>query len=771
MLHTTLFDRRRPERQALRLGTGLGPHLSASLCALVALSGLFAAPASAQLELRPGPHSSSRALSGAASASVTTPRVTAELVALAPQGVGPGQPLWLGLSLRHQPGWHTYWKNPGDSGLPTQLSWQLPAGLSAGEIDWPVPHKIRIGQLANLGYENTVLLPVPVQVSRDWRATGDTLPVRLHAQWLVCREECIPEQADLALDVPVAGSTAAQAPAFAAARAAQPQALKGEHSARVAGQTLSLRIAGLPAAWRGQALELFPEDAEVLDIAAPSPARWDGAVWTTEVPLSAQRSSSPGQLTVVLPSPQAGSPAYRAQLSVQGEWPPVAAPSAVSPALSAALAANQATAARPEPLPASTPVGPLAWALALLGALVGGLVLNLMPCVFPVLAIKLLGFSRHSGADGARALRLQGLAYTTGVVLSFAALGGLMLALRAGGAQLGWGFQLQSPWVVAGLAALFTVIGLNLAGVFEFGHWLPSRVASAQARHPVADAAWSGVLAVAIASPCTAPFMGASLGFAVALPALQALAIFVALGLGMALPYLAVALLPGLSDGLARRLPKPGAWMQTFRQLMAFPMFGTVAWLVWVLGQQSGIDGAGSLLALLVALSALAWALSRPGAGRLGLSAVSAALLLWLGWALGPNLNPPPEAAPSAARNADAPAASGWAPWSEARAQALVAEGRPVFIDFTAAWCVTCQVNKRGTLANAALLKDMADQRVALLRADWTRQDPAITQALKALGRSGVPVYVVLRPGQAPVVLSELLSVAEVRQALALPPT
>ncbi|MDD0811304.1 protein-disulfide reductase DsbD family protein [Curvibacter sp. RS43] len=758
MPHTTLFDRLRARLRGAPLGTALA--LSAWL---------LTAPAVAQLDLRPGAHSPARALQNAASASVTTPRVQAELVALAPQGVGPGQPLWLGLSITHQPGWHTYWKNPGDSGLPTQLSWQLPAGLSAGEIEWPVPHKIRIGQLANLGYEGTVLLPVPVQVARHWQGQGGAVPIRLHAEWLVCRQECIPEQADLALDLPVAGSTAAQAPAFAAARAALPQALSGPHSARVDGQTLSVRIAGLPATWRGQPLTLFPEEPEVLDIAAPSAARWDGAVWTAEVPLSAQRSSSPGQLGLVLPSPQAGGVAYRAQVSVQGEWPAVAAANTVSPALSAALAANQSAANTAAPsAPAATPVGALAWALALLGALVGGLVLNLMPCVFPVLAIKLLSFSRHSGAEGARALRLQGLAYTGGVVLSFAALGALMLALRAGGAQLGWGFQLQSPWVVAALAALFTVIGLNLAGLFEFGAWLPSRLASAQARHPVADAALSGVLAVAIASPCTAPFMGASLGFAVALPAAQALAIFVALGLGMALPYLAVAVLPGLSQVLAQRLPRPGAWMETFRQLMAFPMFGTVAWLVWVLGQQSGIDGAGSLLGLLVALSALAWALNRPGRSRLYLSGLCAALLLWLAWVLGPNLNLAPEAPVGSASPS---AESGWSPWSEARAQALLAEGRPVFIDFTAAWCVTCQVNKRGTLANPALLKDMADQRVALLRADWTRQDPTITQALKALGRSGVPVYVVLRPGQAPVVLSELLSVGEVRQALALPNT
>ncbi|MBV5293989.1 MAG: thioredoxin family protein [Curvibacter lanceolatus] len=738
---------------------------------LGAASLLLPATAPAQIELRTGAGAGRPALSSPAAppSSVSTPRVRAELLALAPQGVGPGQPLWLGLQITHQPEWHTYWKNPGDSGLPTQLSWQLPAGLSAGEIAWPVPHKIRIGALANLGYEGTVLLPVPVTVAPGWSAASGTLPIRLKASWLVCRQECIPEEAELGLDLPVGSSTAASLPAFEAARAAQPQALAGaaasQSAAQVSADGLSLRIAGLPAAWRGQPLNLYPETPEMLDIAAPAESRWDGDTWVTRVPLSAQRSGQASQIAVVLQREGTALPAWRVELPVRGDWPatPVAGKVEVSPALSAALAANQAAA---QAAPATESGTGSAWLPALLGALLGGLILNLMPCVFPVLAIKLLGFSRHSGEHGARHLRLQGLAYTGGVVLSFLALGALMLALRAGGAQLGWGFQLQSPGVVAALAALFTLVGLNLAGVFEFGAWLPSGLASVQARHPVIDAGLSGVLAVAIASPCTAPFMGASLGFAVALPAAQALAIFAALGLGMALPYLAVALVPGLSHGLARRLPRPGPWMVVFRQLMAFPMFGTVAWLVWVLGQQSGIDGAGALLALLVALSATVWALTLRHRARLVLGAAFAALLLWLGWSLGPQVTHLAEPTPSSAQ-ADAT----WAPWSEAQVQSLVAQGRPVFIDFTAAWCVTCQVNKRSTLSNPALLADMAQNKVALLRADWTRQDPAITTALRALGRSGVPVYVAYRPGQPPQVLSELLSVRDVRQALNLPGT
>jgi thiol:disulfide interchange protein DsbD len=318
--------------------------------------------------------------------------------------------------------------------------------------------------------------------------------------------------------------------------------------------------------------------------------------------------------------------------------------------------------------------------------------------------------------------------------------------------------------MVALLAVLFTLIGLNLAGVFEFGHFLPSRVASLQARHPVPDAFLSGVLAVAIASPCTAPFMGASIGFAIGLPAWQALLVFAAIGVGMALPYLAASFVPAI----ANLLPRPGAWMDTFRRLMAFPMFATVVWLVWVLGQQSGIDGAGALLALLVALAALVWALTLRGTPRLVLGGVLAAALVALVLTLGPSVTRVEDipAVSTAAPSGGVPGER-WQPWSTDKVQQLVASGRPVFVDFTAAWCVTCQYNKKTTLANGAVLADLDKRNVALLRADWTRRDPAITAALAQLGRSGVPVYVFYAPGRAPVVLTEVLGVQEVRSAIA----
>ena len=319
--------------------------------------------------------------------------------------------------------------------------------------------------------------------------------------------------------------------------------------------------------------------------------------------------------------------------------------------------------------------------------------------------------------------------------------------------------------MVAGLAARFTLIALNLAGVFELGHFLPSSVASLQARHPVADSFLTGVLAVAVASPCTAPFMGASLGLTATLPAPQALAVFAALGLGLALPYLAASFVPAV----ARALPRPGAWMDTFRKLMAFPMLATVVWLVWVLGQQSGIDGAGALLILLVGLAMVVWALSLAGRARWWMGSVSIAAMALLVWAFAPQVTTVAStAAPAtAASSAEAAAGTGWQPWAPGAAEQIVATGRPVFVDFTAAWCVTCQYNKKTTLANADVLADLQARNVALLRADWTRRDPAITAALTALGRSGVPVYVFYRPGKPPVVLTEVLSVDEVRATIA----
>jgi thiol:disulfide interchange protein len=685
------------------------------------------------------------AVTVAQTATVRTDEVRAELVAHAPQGLAAGQPVWLGLAIEHAPHWHTYWKNPGDSGLPTTLTWQLPAGVTAGEIAWPTPTRLPVGPLVNYGYEGKLLLPVPLTLPADFKA--DALNVKLSAQWLVCKDVCIPQQGEFALRVPAQASTAGHAAAFAAAWAAQPKDAASAARAELVDDAKALRVAvgDLPEAWRGKELAFFAETAGVIEHAAKVAGRWDGATWRADVPISAQRFESPAQMYAVLTTPGVAAGA-RVNLAIAGAWPAMAA--AATPALQPPADAAAA------PVAAAAPFG---LGLALLFAFVGGALLNLMPCVFPILSLKVLGFAGH--AHSRRSLVGGGIAYSAGVVLSFVALAGLLIALKSGGEQIGWGFQLQSPGFVAALAVLFTVIALNLAGLFEFGSILPSSAASMRLRHPMADSFLTGVLAVAVASPCTAPFMGAALGFAFTLPAAQALLVFATLGAGMALPYLAMCAWPGL----ARAMPKPGAWMATFKSVMAFPMLATVVWLTWVLGQQTGIDGAASLLGVLVALAFALWAWGRVDSergARVVWSGIGVVLLgLSLAWAL-----------PTWREAQAAPAADSatWQPWSAERVAALQAEGRTVFVDFTAAWCVTCQVNKRTTLGDARLLADVQTRKVALLRADWTRRDAGISNELARLGRNGVPVYAIYRPGQAtPTLLPELLTVQTVLNALA----
>ena len=683
----------------------------------------------------------------AASTVVTTEQVRAELVAHAPEGITPGKPVWLGLQIEHQPHWHTYWKNPGDSGLPTTLAWQLPVGVTAGEIAWPTPKKLPVGPLMNYGYEGRLLLPVPVSVGQAF--AGNTLDIKLTAQWLVCKDVCIPQQGEFALSLPVQASTAMHSAAFDAARAALPQPAAGATASAElidAAKTLRVTVRGLPAALQGRELAFFAETPGVVDPSARHTARWEGGTWQAQVPISAQRFESPAQMQAVLLAPGAVA-GTQIGFAIAGAWPALVAPTAAIE--SAAV------------LPTAPATPPMGLALALAFAVIGGILLNLMPCVFPILSLKLLGFAGH--AHSRRALLAGGLAYSAGVVLSFVALAALLLLLRAGGEQIGWGFQLQSPLFIAALAVLFTVIALNLAGLFEFGTLLPSGMASMRLRHPLADSALTGVLAVAVASPCTAPFMGAALGLAFTLPPLQALSLFAALGVGMALPFLAASAWPGL----ARAMPKPGAWMATFKTAMAFPMLATVVWLAWVLGQQTSIDGAAALLAVLVALAFALWAWGRIDNGRIARLVWSTVGVVLLGgvlaWAL-PSWHEANAATPAATSDAR------WQPWSAERVAALNAEGRAVFVDFTAAWCVTCQVNKRTTLGNADVLADLDAKRVVLLRADWTRRDAAISAELTRLGRNGVPVYAIYKPGQAlPTLLPELLSPQLLRDALASP--
>jgi thiol:disulfide interchange protein len=407
---------------------------------------------------------------------------------------------------------------------------------------------------------------------------------------------------------------------------------------------------------------------------------------------------------------------------------------------------------------------------ALVGALIGGLILNLMPCVFPVLSLKLLSLMQHqreAGAAAGRPLRAHGLAFAAGVVLSFLLLAGLLLALRAGGEQLGWGFQLQTPWVVAALAVLFVAIGLNLLGAFEFafgGRLASSAVAQRLQSDTLAGSFWTGVLAVVVAAPCTAPFMGAALGYAVSQPAAVALLIFAMLGVGMAIPYLLLTIFPAL----LARLPRPGAWMERFKQAMAFPMFATAVWLLWVLALQVDANGIGLVLAALVLVGLGAWATGLAQRGARGfrwVALLAAGLALYAVFAA---TRAPLQAAAVADSGASASASQrAWEPWSAQRVAQLQAQGTPVFIDFTAAWCVTCQANKQLVLNRASVEQAFDLAGVVRLRADWTRRDDDITRELARYNRNGVPLYVLIdRKGRAQV-LPEVLTESALTQALA----
>ena len=678
---------------------------------------------------------------------VKADHVEAELVTAA-DAVQPGQALTVALRLKHDPLWHTYWQVPGDSGLPTRIEWQLPAGWSAGPLQWPVPKRLPIGPFMNYGYEGETFLLTELTPPPGVKPGAEAV-LRGRADWLVCREVCIPGGADLQLTVPVRSEvqTTRWAASIALARSKVPKPVQLAQ-AQATVELPRVRLAFQPDG-DVRKLEFFPLDEARIEAAAPQHLRREGdaqALYLQAASTASQDFKALRGVVVVNGGPGSA-----------GGW---------AGAIDVPLVAGSVAAIGSAPVvnAATITIG-----AALLGALLGGLLLNLMPCVFPVLSLKLLALVQHDREDDAAhrphaSLRLHGLAYTAGVLATFLVLAAVLLALRQGGAQLGWGFQLQTPWVVVVLSLLFFAIGLNLLGAFEFtfGSRLASSAAAQRLQgNTLRGSVATGALATVVAAPCTAPFMGAALGYAITQPAPMALAVFAALGFGMALPYL---LLTGFPALLAR-LPRPGAWMERFKQAMAFPMFATTVWLVWVLAQQIGVDGATLVLGAIVLLGLAGWAL--------GLAQRGARVFRWLAVAAGAAaayVGVTAAVAELAAPPASAAQQRGslqWQAWSPLEQRKLLSQGSPVFVDFTAAWCVTCQANKRLVLNAARVEQAFADKRVVLLRADWTQRDDAITHELARFQRNGVPLYVLYDRAGRPRILPELLTERTVLDALA----
>lgn len=656
--------------------------------------------------------------------SLRTPHV--ELHLEADGHAAPGDVVWAGLRFELAPHWHVYWRNPGDSGEPPRARWQLPDGWQAGAIHWPVPQRIPVGPLVNYGYEHRVTLLVPLSVPSDWpRDAGAT--IRADLDWLVCREECIPESGQLSLDLAPPDAARPDAPIgrFEAVRGRLPVDLAGAAGYRDAGDgTLQLRFADT--GWQVARIEdLWFAADHWGPVAASQPQAWrfDG----NELVLSVGAGDTP---------PDRGDPlSGLLVMTEQTADGPLTRGYTVS-ALPIAPGADTAPSDHGVTLP-----------LALMLAFLGGVLLNLMPCVLPVLAIKVLGLVRHAGHAAAR----HGLVFGAGVLVSFLALAGLLIALRAGGDALGWGFQLQQPWVVVALLYLMLAIALNLSGVYALGGRLTGIGQGLADRPGMTGTFATGVLAVIVASPCTAPFMGTALGYGLTRPPGEALLVFAALGMGFALPVLLLSIWPGWLS----HLPRPGPWMERLRNALAFPMYAAAAWLLWVLSQQVTAPSLALALAGTVLLAFALWWYGQPWRHRRH-QAVVAITLLGASLALG-----------SFATEESAPiGTTASTPWSPERLAALRAQGSPVLVNFTAAWCITCKVNERVAFTER-VRRALDEQGIAYLTADWTRRDALIATELQRHGRSGVPLYLLYPAGPGePAILPQLLTEGLVLQAI-----
>ncbi|MDO5530848.1 protein-disulfide reductase DsbD [Sutterella sp.] len=678
------------------------------------------------------------------------PHATVEIIS-AKSALTPQAENRLAVRFTHEEGWHTYWRMPGDAGLPPEFTFTLPPGLKATAPEFPLPERTVTSGLVSFGYGDVVDFPFRVEVPRG--ASGNAT-IRLHVEYLVCREMCVPETADVSLRLPIAVSGRDLPEGADIERAIRdlPERVNNIGSITATIEETRLRIDVSDSAVVSRSLDFLPFEKilKLADAPVSAPAEGGGqSLWlTADEKFAAAPAESIEGVIIADGGPMRGGWAIETKI-------PLARGTVTPPPEDA----------RENPAPAPAPAAPvpqqgavsISTAAAILFAFLGGLILNLMPCVFPVLSLKLLDLIK--GANSQVKLVNHGVAFTGGVVLTMLVLSGLLIALRGAGHALGWGFQLQSPWVVATLILLFAAITFNLLGFYEFT--FGSRVADAEAvrKGPKSGPAASfltGVLAVIVASPCTAPFMGAALGYALTQPALEALAVFVALGLGMSLPWLLLCLFPGW----ARKLPKPGPWMETFRRVMAIPMALAGLWLAWVLSRQVDYRGVLVVLCGIGALGVFCWLFGRRQYGRASsvpvmcvMLALTAVSVVWAGSGAF-------EQAPES--RADA----GWAPWSEAAVASALEEGHPVFVDFTAAWCLTCQANKLSALDRDEVVERMNALGFVRLEGDWTNRNAEISRVLAQYGRSGVPLYLIYRTDGTVSVLPELLTPGIVLDAL-----
>ncbi len=667
----------------------------------------------------------------------TSDLVQADLIA-EPASIAPGQPFQVGIRMRMKEHWHTYWRNPGDSGSPTNVNWKLPEGFTASDISWPAPEVIRVGPVTSFGYEGEAILLVQITPPADL-APGSNVTLQADIDYLVCEKECIPGDASLSLPLAVsANATPGDTGTFDAARSKlpQPSLWPAQFAADADTISVSIRAADLdPAALTSAVFLPYSNDLIVNSAEQKRTTDTDGL--TVAMARSQMATQMPDRVDgVLLLAEDIGGKAVTHAFEVSAQ--------------SAGAAAN----------PAGSSITLLQAALF---ALLAGVILNLMPCVFPVLSIKILHLTQHANETAAR-VRMHGIAYTGGILVSFAILAGALFALRAGGDEIGWGFQLQSPAVVTGLAFVLFAFGLSLSGVLPIGNSL-TRVGGSRLlqKTGLQGSFFAGTLATIVATPCTAPFMGASIGFALTQPFILGLTVFLALGLGLALPFLILAFVPALQ----RFLPRPGAWMETLKQFLAFPLYATVVWLIWVLSFQVGPSGLLAALAGLVLIAFGAWALtlaqSRDGSfarAYKGVAALAGVAVVAL--AVSVNMD-----RPATASTTQAAADEGYEVFTQAKLDSLVASGKPVFVNMTAAWCITCLVNERTTLSANAVQAAFKDKSIVYLKGDWTNRNPEITRLLERFGRSGVPLYVLYRGNREPVVLPQILTETLVLDSLA----